>query len=92
MSGRDSLAPVSEPRQNSAGFDNTAAADFEPRSPGVGRDGSMRIIATRATAVAAMLLVLGLARWLGQFGTSFVIAGCLAAAASLTAILVLARR
>ncbi|WP_162559624.1 hypothetical protein [Methylobacterium radiodurans] len=53
--------------------------------------GSMRIIAARATAIAVMLPVLDSAGWLGEFGTPLVIASCVAAAAALATIMVLAR-
>ncbi|MCG5249277.1 hypothetical protein ACQKJ1_26210 [Methylorubrum rhodesianum] len=52
----------------------------------------MRIIAVRATAIALMLLVLGLARRLGQLGTPAVIEAGLVAAAAATAVLLFARR
>ncbi|WP_204165229.1 hypothetical protein [Methylobacterium radiodurans] len=52
----------------------------------------MRIIAARATAIALMLLVLGLARRLGQFGTPAAIEAGLVAAAAATVVLLFARR
>ncbi|CAX26102.1 protein of unknown function [Methylorubrum extorquens DM4] len=61
------------------------AADF-------GGGGSMRIIAARVMAIAVMLLVLGTARWLEQFGTPSVIEAYLAAAAAATAVAIFARR
>ncbi|PXW63641.1 MULTISPECIES: hypothetical protein [Methylobacteriaceae] len=52
----------------------------------------MRIIAARVMAIAVMLLVLGTARWLEQFGTPSVIEAYLAAAAAATAVAIFARR
>lgn len=51
----------------------------------------MRIIAARALAIAVMLLVLGLERWLDRLGMPLLIEGCLVAAFAATAVVVFAR-
>lgn len=52
----------------------------------------MRIIVARATAIAVMLVVLGLARRLPQLGAPALIEACLVAAAAATVALAFARR
>ncbi|WP_200913256.1 hypothetical protein [Methylobacterium sp. Leaf106] len=51
----------------------------------------MRIIAARALAIAVMLLVLGLERWLDRLGMPLLIEGFLVAAFAATAVVVFAR-
>ena len=46
----------------------------------------MRIIAARALAIAVMLLVLGVERWLDRLGMPLLIEGCLVAAFAATAV------
>jgi len=76
---------LGKPRRGTVQSANVATTWF-------GGEGSMRIIAVRATAIALMLLVLGLARRLGQLGTPAVIEAGLVAAAAATAVLLFARR
>lgn len=50
----------------------------------------MRIIVARALAIAVMLLVLGVERWLARLGMPHLIEGCLVAAFTATAVVIFA--
>lgn len=76
---------LGKPRRGTVQSANVATTGF-------GGDGSMRIIVARATAIAVMLVVLGLARRLPQLGAPALIEACLVAAAAATVALAFARR